>query len=156
MKTWHRRQQEYIKRPIESAIATHVQFLNAAVPLERTASIQTISEIQTQLQSLQTDFQGFTATTIQILPWEDRKDEVVIGRLGMKSKEGVISEVENIIAGEDGDPQVLKDKVSLSPKVVPIKFVTRDHAEALVRQYVGTKQIPSSIQMRLLQRESVC
>ena len=73
---------------------------------------------------------------------EDRKDEVVIGGFGMKSKEGAINMVESIIVGKDGDPQVLKDKVSLAPKVVPIKFATRDHAEAFVRQYVGKKDFP--------------
>ena len=29
--------------------------------------------------------------------------------------------------------------MSLAPKVVPIKFATRDHAEAFVRQHVGKK-----------------
>ena len=50
---WHRRQQEETKRTIESAIATHVQPLIAAMALERTARIQAISEIQNQLQRLQ-------------------------------------------------------------------------------------------------------
>ena len=73
---------------------------------------------------------------------EDRKDEVVIGGFGMKSKEETITMVESIIIGKDGDPQVLKDKVSLAPKVVSIKFVTRDHAEAFDRQYTGKKDFP--------------
>ena len=64
------------------------------------------------------------------------------GGFGMKSKEGAITMVESIIVGKDGDLQVLKDKVSLAPKVVPIKFATRDHAEAFVRQHAGKKDFP--------------
>ena len=134
---WHRRQQEETKRTIESVIATHVQSLNAAIVHERTARTQAISEIQIQIQGLQAEFQTFTATTAQRPLREDRKDEVVIGGFGTKSKEGAINMVESIIGGKDGDPQVLKDKVSLIPKVVPIKFATRDHAEAFVRQHAG-------------------
>ena len=47
--------------------------------------------------------------------------------------------VESIIVGKDGEPQVLKDNVIFVPKVVPIKFVTRDHAEAFDRQHAGKK-----------------
>ena len=43
--------------------------------------------------------------------------------------------------GKDSDFQVLKDKVSLIAKVVPIHFVTRDHTEAFVRQDAGKKRV---------------
>ena len=65
---------------------------------------------------------------------EDRKDEVMIDGFGMKSKEGAISMVENIIMGKDGDPQVVRDEVSLAPKVVTIKILIKNHAEAFIRQ----------------------
>ena len=64
----------------------------------------------------------------------------------MKSKEGAIEMIEKIIMDKDGDPQILKDKVSYAPKVVPVKFQSNEYAEAFVRQYGGKKDFPYRFQ----------
>ena len=60
---------------------------------------------------------------------------MVIGGFGLKSKEGAIEMIEKIIMDKDGDPQILKDKVSYAPKVVPVKFQSNEYAEAFVCQH---------------------
>ena len=57
-----------------------------------------------------------------------RLDEIVIGGLGFKSKERTIIIIEKVIDGKEDNPTILKDKVSLAQKVVPVKFDSRGHA----------------------------
>ena len=51
-----------------------------------------------------------------------------MGGFGQKSKDGAISLVKLIIEGKPGESWVMRDKVGQVPKVVPIKFASRDHA----------------------------
>ena len=64
---------------------------------------------------------------------------MVIDGFGLKSKEGAIQLVQQIVEGEDGDPFIFKVKTSLTSKVVPVKFISKDHVEIFVRQHTGKK-----------------
>ena len=57
----------------------------------------------------------------------------------MKSKDGAIQMIEKVIEGKEGNPQIMVDRVSLAPQVVPVKFTSKDYAEAFVRQHAGRK-----------------
>ena len=57
----------------------------------------------------------------------------------MKSKDGAIQMVEKVIEGKEGNPQIMVDRVNLASQVVPVKFTSKDYAEAFVRQHVGRK-----------------
>ena len=47
--------------------------------------------------------------------------------------------IEKVTVGKDGNPTILKDKVSLAPKEIPVKFDLSDHAEAFVRRHSGNE-----------------
>ena len=49
--------------------------------------------------------------------------------------------VEKIIEGQDGGPMVLKEKVSMTTTVVPVKFISNDHAEAFVRRHGDNQHV---------------
>ena len=53
--------------------------------------------------------------------------------------------VEKIIDGQDGGPVVLKENMSMAPKVVLVKFVSNDHAEAFVRRHAGNQKLSPQI-----------
>ena len=65
----------------------------------------------------------------------NRTDEVVIGGFGLKSKDGAIRIVEKAIAGNDDNPIIMKDQVSMVPEVIPVRLDSRTHAETFVRRY---------------------
>ena len=62
---------------------------------------------------------------------------MIIGGFGLNSKEGAIQLVQQIIEGKYGEPFIFKDKTSLTPKVVPVNFVSNDYAETLVCHHAG-------------------
>ena len=64
---------------------------------------------------------------------------MVIGGCGLKSKEGAIEMIEKIIKDKDGDPQILKDKVSYAPNILPMKFQSNEYDEIFARHYCGKK-----------------
>ena len=129
------------KRSIEAATAQHVQPLNAAIAQESRTRAQTILEVQQQIQGLQEEFQTFTSQPRQLPPRDEgRHDEIVIGGFGSKSKDGAIRMVEKILDGKEGNPQILKERVSHAPKVVPVKFSSQEYAEAFVRNHAGRKE----------------
>ena len=55
----------------------------------------------------------------------------------LKSIDGVIKIVEKVIVGNDGNPSIMEDRVSMVPKVIPVKFDSKIHAEAIVRSHAG-------------------
>ena len=73
---------------------------------------------------------------------EGRSDEVVIGGFGLKSKYGAIALVEKIIEGKIVDPQIIMDRVSFTPTVIPIKFSSSNYAEEFVREHSRNQQFP--------------
>ena len=134
-------QQDEVKRTIETAIAQHVQPLNSAIAQERTERTQAISSVQGEIADLRAAFEAFTTNPNQ-QSRENLSDEVVVGGFGQKSKDGAISLVQLIIEGKPGEPWVIRDKVGQVPKVVPIKFASRDHAELFIREHSGQKTFP--------------
>ena len=63
----------------------------------------------------------------------------------MKSNEGEINMVESTIVNKNDILKVLNHMTNLIPMCVPIKFAIRDHAEAFVRQYVGSSDFSDRI-----------
>ena len=57
-----------------------------------------------------------------------RNTEIVIDDFEHKSKAGAIVMVQKILEGIDGNPQIVSDRTSNVPKVVPVTFV--DHGSA--------------------------
>ena len=97
------------KRAIETAIAQHVQPLNAAIAQERTARVQAVTEEHQQIPGLHEEFKVFQINSKQLPPREGRGqgDEVEIEGFGMKSKDGAIQMVEKVIEGKEGNPQII-------------------------------------------------
>ena len=134
-------QKDDTKRVIECAIAQHVQPLNTAIAQERTSRVQAISDVQTQISELRKELCAFIAEPGQRVR-EGRSDEVVIGGFGLKSKHGAIALVEKIIEGKSCDPQIIMDRVSFTPTVIPIKFSSSNYAEEFGREHSGNQQFP--------------
>ena len=65
-----------------------------------------------------------------------------MGGLGQKSREDAINLVQKIVEGNPGDLRVMKDTSGQEPKVLSIKFVSRDYAELFVREYSGQNPFP--------------
>ena len=61
----------------------------------------------------------------------------MIGGFGLKSKDGAIRIVAKAIVGNDCNPTIMRDRVNMMPKVIPVKFDSRIHAEAFVRRHDG-------------------
>ena len=49
-------------------------------------------------------------------------DEIVLCGFDLKSKDGAIAMVENVITGKDDNPKILYDRFNLVPKVLPKKL----------------------------------
>ena len=47
--------------------------------------------------------------------------------------------IEKVIDGKEGNPTILKDKVSLAPTVGSVKFDLKGHAEDFVRRHSGNE-----------------
>ena len=84
------------KRAIENAIAQHVQLLNAASAREGTSRVQAISNVQNHFNELREELRAFISEPGQRVR-DGRSGEVVIGDFGLKSKEGAIRLVQQII-----------------------------------------------------------
>ena len=79
-------------------------------------------EVQHQIQGLQEEFRVFASQPSQLLSREERDDEIVIGGFVSKSKDGAMHMVEKILDGQESNPQMLKERVSLARKKVAVKF----------------------------------
>ena len=92
------RQQEELKRNIETTIAQYCQPLSSAIAQERTERTQAISEVQAQITELRNAFEAFSTNSIPpSRAGGNRTDEIVIGGFGLKSKHVTITLVEKII-----------------------------------------------------------
>ena len=91
------RQQEELKRTIETTIAQHCQSLSSAIVQERTERTQAISEVQAQITELRNAFETFSTNSIPpSRAGGNRIDEIMIGGFELKSKHRG-----NCIGGED-------------------------------------------------------
>ena len=61
----------------------------------------------------------------------------MIGGFGLKSKDGAIKIVEKVIAGNDGNPTIIKDRVSMVPSKMSLKFDSSTHTETFVRRHTA-------------------
>ena len=57
----------------------------------------------------------------------------------MKSKHGGITLVEKIIEGKRCDPQIIMDRVSFTPAVIPIQLSSSNYAQEFVREHSGNQ-----------------
>ena len=130
------RQQAELQRTIETTIAQHCHPLSTAIAQEMTTRIQGISEVQAQITELRNTFEAFSTSSIPpSRAGGNRTDKIVIGGFGLKSKYGAIALVEKIIEGKSCDPQIIMDRVSFTPTIIPIKFSSSNYAEEFVREH---------------------
>ena len=70
---------------------------------------------------------------------ETAHDEIVIGNFERKSKNVTVKMLEKMIEDKDHNPKILMDKIGVLPKMIPIKFDTKDFAELFERQHTGRR-----------------
>ena len=131
-----------MKHTIESTIALQLQPLSHAIAQERIERVQAISNVQAQIADLRATFDAFSINQSPVHRREDRGDEVVIGGVCQKSKNGAIELRQQIIDGKACEPYIIKERTSQTPQVVPVKFLSRDHAEGFIRDHAGNKANP--------------
>ena len=126
------RQHSEIKRTILFAIGKQIQSFHSAIDAERAEQMQAVANIEVQIAELRQEFLAVTSSSSQRPLEVVRLDEIVIGGFGFKSKEVAIMMIEKVIDGTGGNPIILKEKVSLAPKVVHIKFDSTGDAQDFV------------------------
>ena len=108
-----------------------MQSLGLAIDVERVERVQAITETQNQISELREEFRAFVSNsnhpTREDARTDDRNEEMLIGGVGLKSKDGAVRIVEKEIAGNDNKPTIIEDRVSMVPKVIPVKFNLRTH-----------------------------
>ena len=62
--------------------------------------------------------------------------------------------IEKVIDDKEDNPRILKEEVSLTPKVDPVKFDSRGHTEDFVRRHHGKESLCIRICKFLMQYES--
>ena len=119
-----------------------MQPLGLAIDAERTERVQAITDCQNQISELREEFHAFASNSSQGDARIDaRNEEIVIGGVGLKSKDGAIKIVEKVIVGNDGNPTIVKNPVSMVPKIIILKFDSRIHSESFVRSYAGKHSV---------------
>ena len=102
-----------------------------AIDAERAERVQAIIEVQNQISELREEFCVFVSNSSRPTRGDKRTDsrneEIEIGGFGLKSKDGAIRIVEKVIAGNNGNSTIMEDRVSMVPKVIPVKFNLRTH-----------------------------
>ena len=95
-----------------------MQPLGLDIDAERVERVQEITEVQNQISELREEFRAFASNSNQSTRGDARTDsrneEIVIGCFGLKSKDGAMRIVEKLIAGNDGNPTIMEDRVSMT------------------------------------------
>ena len=103
-------------------IAEQLHSFSVAIDIERAERIQVVANEQGQISELRNEFRAFGSNqNLRIrddLRGDVRADEVMIGGFGLKSKDGVIRIFEKIIIGNDDNPIIMIDRVSMLPNVI--------------------------------------
>ena len=103
---------------------------------ERNQRIQGISEVEKHL----TEFRNEVDTSIgksKQRYHDSSSDGVIIGGWTQNSKDDAIKLVKKTIEDKVGQPKIMMETVAMIPKVIPVKFDSKDSAELFVRQYAG-------------------
>ena len=71
-----------------------------------------------------------------------RKNEIVIGGFGKKTKLGAMKMIEQIIEGVAGNPQIVSDRVGNAPTIVPVQFASTTAANDFLDKFRNKKDFP--------------
>ena len=85
-------------------VVQHVQSLRTEMAKERTERTKVQTEIQKELEAINQRLDDMHPRTSESSSAYTRIDEVVIGEFHLKSKQGAITMVEEIIHGLSGSP----------------------------------------------------
>ena len=108
----------HVGRVCSDAVAQHVQPLKAEIAQERTERTQFQNEVKEEIGGLRERLDKLEGHRSR--PGQDYSNEIVIGGFGEKSKEGAIAMVILILRGQDGNPQIIDERVAAIPRVVRI------------------------------------
>ena len=123
-----------IASSISESINQYIAPLKAEIKKERSERKEQFSSIEKHMQEIDQRVAQLEEKKVQISSDQSRQDEIVIGGFQLKSKDGAITMVKEILKDIAGNPTIV-DRVANVPSVIPIKFDSVEAANKFVQEH---------------------